>query len=369
MKLKSIKLKHYRNYDFAQLDFDPHLNLIIGDNAQGKTNLLEAVYVSGFGKSFRTSKENELIGFQKEIAYVSVEIERDNHVIDRIEYRINQKSKKEFLVNGINITRISELLGSINLILFYPDDLKLIKDSPVERRRFLNRELSHISKLYCSDIIEYNRILEERNELLKKVQENRQWYDMLDVYDEQLSEKGSRIIAKRISFTNKLNEISNKLHNAITENKENLSIHYVTSIKNIDNYDKIKGDLILLLQKNRDMDIRRGFTSVGPHRDDLDILVNNINIKVFGSQGQQRTAALSLKLSEIEIIKEEVGEYPILLLDDVMSELDIKRQRDLIHALKEVQTIVTTTDLKNLLDDYITSGKIIEIEHGSVLNS
>lgn len=362
-------MKHYRNYNQTQLDFDPKLNLIIGDNAQGKTNLLEAVYVSGFGKSFRTSKESELVHFNEDLAYVAVEIERDNGSLVRIEYRINQKSKKEFLINGLNITRISELLGSINLILFSPDDLKLIKESPVERRRFLNRELSHISKLYCSDIIEYNRVLSERNELLKKIQVNKEWYDMLDVYDEQLSDKGSRIIIKRLSFTEKLNKISGDLHRAITENKENLTIKYVTAIKNLENYDTIKGDLIYQLNKNRDVDIRRGFTSIGPHRDDLDILVNSINIKSFGSQGQQRTAALSLKLSEIDIIKEEVGEYPILLLDDVMSELDIKRQRDLIHALKEVQTIVTTTDLKNLLDDYVSSGKVIEIEHGSVLNS
>jgi DNA replication and repair protein RecF len=369
LRLKSIKLKHYRNYDQAQLNFDPYLNLIIGDNAQGKTNMLEAIYVSGFGKSFRTNKESELVGFNREMAYVSIEIERDNHIVDRIEYRINQQSKKEFLINGINITKISELLGSINLILFYPDDLKLIKESPVERRRFLNRELSHISKIYCVDIIEYNRILMQRNELLKKIQSSRDWYDMLDVYDEQLSEKGSRIIMKRQSFAEKLNQISHQIHMNLTESKENLSIQYVTTVKKLDNYDKIKGDLIDQLKRQREVDIRRGFTSVGPHRDDLDILVNDINIKSFGSQGQQRTAALSLKLSEIEIVKEEVGEYPILLLDDVMSELDIKRQRDLIYALKDVQTIVTTTDLKNLLDDYINMGMIIEIEHGSVLNS
>jgi DNA replication and repair protein RecF len=369
LRIKAVRLKHFRNYAYASLELDPKLNIIIGDNAQGKTNLLEAIYVSGFAKSFRTSKESDLVNFNEELAYVSVEIERDNGVIEKIEYRINQKSKKEFLVNGINITKISELLGAVNMILFYPDDLKLIKDSPIERRKFLNRELSHISRIYCSDIIDYNKILMQRNELLKKMQFHDNLEEMLDVWDEQLCDKGSRIIVKRLSFIEKLGHISNKIHKNITENKENLKIHYVTSIKNLENYDTIKGDLMVLLKKHREMDIRRGFTSIGPHRDDLDIMINDINIKSFGSQGQQRTAALSLKLSEIEIIKEEVGEYPILLLDDVMSELDIKRQRDLIYTLKDVQTIITTTDVTNLLDDYVTDSKVVSVMHGSLLNS
>lgn len=366
--IKSIIIKDYRNYDQLRLNFDRNLNIIIGDNAQGKTNLLEAVYVSGFGKSFRTIKDSELVKFDKKIAHVKVEIEHDNGWQETIEYRINEQSKKEFLINGVNITRISELLGTINLILFYPDDLKLIKDSPVERRKFINRELSHISKLYCSDIIEYNKILNQRNELLKKITFKPDLKDTLDIWDEQLADKGTKIILRRKKFIDDLDRISKEIHASVTDGKETLSVAYNTSVKNLENYDTIKSDLIFKLGKQIDVDVKRGFTSVGPHRDDLDILINNISIKSFGSQGQQRTAALSLKLSEIEIIKQDVGEYPILLLDDVMSELDLNRQKDLIYTLKNVQTIITTTDVKNLLDEYISASKITNIKNGGILN-
>ena len=368
MIIKSITLKHYRNYDQIQVNFDQKLNIIIGDNAQGKTNLLESVYVSSFGKSFRTTKDSDLVKFDQLFTHVKLVIERENGREETIEYRINQKSKKEFLINGVNITKISELLGNLNIILFYPDDLKLIKESPNERRRFLNRELSHISKLYCADIIEYNKILFQRNELLKRIPYKPELKDTLDVWDAQLSEKGSRIILRRHQFIQDLNRISNDIHSKVTKGREILSIDYQTEIDEILSLDDVKKNLMNKLSKNMDQDIKRGFTSVGPHRDDMDIKINGMSIKSYGSQGQQRTAALSLKLSEIEIVKNDVGEYPILLLDDVMSELDINRQKDLIYALRNVQTIITTTDIKNLLDDYINDSKIIKIKNGSVLN-
>lgn len=351
-----------------KLEFDQKLNIIIGDNAQGKTNLLEAIYVSGFGKSFRTAKDSDLVSFGKEIANVKIELQKDNGLLEIIEYRINDKSKKEFLINGVNITKISELLGTMNIILFYPDDLKLIKESPVERRKFLNRELSHISKIYCADIIDYNKILFQRNELLKKILYKPEFRDLIDVWDEQLTDKGARIILRRKKFIEDLNVISRKIHADVTKNKEILNVAYITTIKNMENYDTIKSDLMIKLRKSIDTDIRRGYTSVGPHRDDIETTINGINIKSFGSQGQQRTAALSLKLSEIEIIKNDVGEYPILLLDDVMSELDVNRQKDLIYTLMNVQTIITTTDIKNLLDDYINASRIIKIKNGNVLS-
>ena len=288
--------------------------------------------------------------------------------MEKIEFRINNQSKKEFHINGVTITKISELLGTLNIILFYPDDLRLIKDSPIERRKFINRELSHISKVYCSDIIEFNKILFQRNELLKKIIVKPDFKDMLEIWDEQLAEKGARIVLRRKKFIEDLNKVSQRIHYSVTKNNEKLTVEYLTSIKNLESYDTIKDNLLLLLKKNIEMDIRRGFTSVGPHRDDIDIKINDINIKVYGSQGQQRTAALSLKLSEIEIIKNDVGEYPILLLDDVMSELDAFRQKDLIYALNDVQTIITTTDVKNLLDDYINASRIIKIKNGNVLN-
>ena len=368
MRIKSIALKNYRNYEHMKINFDDKLNIIIGDNAQGKTNLLEAVYVSGFGKSFRTTKDSELVRFGEKVAHVKVEVERDNGYLEKIEFRINNQSKKEFHINGVTITKISELLGTLNIILFYPDDLRLIKDSPIERRKFINRELSHISRVYCSDIIEYNKILFQRNELLKKIIAKPDFKDMLEIWDEQLADKGARIVLRRKKFVEDLNTVSQRIHYSVTKNYEKLTVDYLTSIKNLESYDTIKDNLLLLLKKNIDMDIRRGFTSVGPHRDDIEIKINDINIKIYGSQGQQRTAALSLKLSEIEIIKNDVGEYPILLLDDVMSELDVFRQKDLIYALNDVQTIITTTDVKNLLDDYINASRIVKIKNGNVLN-
>lgn len=366
MKIKSVAIKNFRNYEYVTLNLDSNLNIIVGDNAQGKTNLLESIFVGGFGKSFRTTKDSELIKFDSQFTNVKLNIEYDNGYERIIEYRIHPKNRKEFIVNGVNITKISDLLGTINLVLFYPDDLRLIKESPNERRRFINRELSHISKIYCIDIIEYNRILMQRNELLKKISFNNDLKDTIEIWDEQLAKRGAKIICKRIEFINELNSISNKIHLNITNNKENLSINYLTSVNNLQNYDTIVDDLIVGLKKNLSSDIKRGFTSFGPHRDDIDIKINDISIKSYGSQGQQRTAALSLKLSEIEIIKNEVGEYPILLLDDVMSELDHKRQRDLIYTLKDVQTVITTTEVKNLLDDYINASKIISIKNGSV---
>jgi DNA replication and repair protein RecF len=366
--IKSILIDHFRNYDSVYLNFDKKLNLIVGDNAQGKTNLLESIYVSGFAKSFRTIRDGEMVNFDAQMAYVKIEVEKKDHYIETIEYRIQKNNKKTFLVNGVNITKISDLLGTLNIILFYPDDLRLIKESPVERRKFLDRELSHMSKTYCGDIIEYHHILNQRNELLKRIQFNPELSDTLEVWDEQLAEKGARVIIKRREFTAAIQPICAEIHAKITSQKENLKVKYVTSVGTGENYGTIKSELIQALSKNRESDIRRGFTAYGPHRDDLDISINGINIKSFGSQGQQRTAALSLKLSEIEIVRSEVGEYPILLLDDVMSELDINRQQDLIYALSKVQTIITTTDVAALSDDYIKNSKTIPIKDGSILN-
>lgn len=367
MRIKAIEMEGFRNYDTLKITLDDKLNILIGNNAQGKTNLLEAIYVSGFGKSFRTNKDNELIMFSKNFATVRIEFEKDNGYQEKIEYRL-MKGKKAFLINGVNITKISELLGTLNLILFSPDDLKLIKENPTERRKFINRELSHISKVYCVDIIDYNKILTQRNELLKKAHYRKDLLETMDIWDEQLAEKGSRIITKRCAFVKDLDEISRKIHSGITNGLETLKISYETQLKDITDRLAIKEEMMTLLKSQLDVDLKRGFTSVGPHRDDLDIKINDIDIRRFGSQGQQRSAALSLKLSEIEIIRKEVGENPILLLDDVMSELDLNRQKDLIYTLKGVQTIITTTDIQNLLDDYINTSKVLQIKNGHVLD-
>ncbi len=368
MYIKSITIDSYRNYKKVKVDLDPQLNLIIGDNAQGKTNLLESIYFACFGKSFRTSKDSEIIPFDDLYASVHIQMVRENGLEETVEYRIYKGNKKKFLVNGVNITKISELLGTLNVILFYPDDLRLIKDSPQERRRFINRELSQMSKIYCSDLIDYNKILYQRNELLKKLAYKPDLLETMDVWNEQLAEKGSKILSKRYQFCKQLDDISKDIHKKITNGKEELSVAYQSAIPFDRDITIMKENLLSDIHKNTRSDIKRGFSSVGPHRDDLDIKINGINSRSFGSQGQQRTAALSLKLSEIDIVKSEVGEAPILLLDDVMSELDINRQKDLVYMLKDVQAIITTTDINNIVDHYINDSKTIQIISGNVID-
>lgn len=367
MYISSISVQNFRNYERAHVTFNAHLNLIIGDNAQGKTNLLESIYVGGFGKSFRATKDSELVRDGQDMAAVKMEVFKDTSVRHVVEYRLTSKSEKEFLINGLRIQKLSELLGTVNIILFYPDDLRLIKESPIERRRFLNRELSQISRLYCSDIIEYNKLLFQRNEWLKSANRGPSDPVLLDVWDEQLSDKGARIILKRADFIRQLSDITENMHAMLTSNKEKLSLNYMTAVKNICNYDTIRGGLLEALNQNRGMDIRRGFTSVGPHRDDMEIFINGKRSRIFASQGQQRTAALTLKLSEIEIVKREVGTYPIVLLDDVMSELDSHRQEKLLNALSHVQTIITATDTATLLKERIGASSVISVKKGLIL--
>lgn len=369
MHVKNVTLKNYRNYDSAQLICHPKLNIIIGNNGQGKTNLVEAIYFSGLGRSFRTTKDQELIKMNQEFSYARIEFGRQYTDLT-IEYRLHKKLKKEMKINGVALVKLSELFGEVNIVVFSPEDLRLIKEGPTERRRFIDRELSHISKKYVKDIISYNRILGQRNNLLKKIKEQPQFKETLSVWDEQLCEVGTKIILARIDFIRKLSVISKELHKSITDCKEELTLKYLSNVKiNDENYDKIEEEFKSKLNEKTFLDIQRGFTSVGPHRDDLSFYINDIETRVYGSQGQQRTAALSLKLSEIELIKNEVGEYPILILDDVLSELDIHRQKDLVKAIENVQTFITTTDIDEIISDYFKDSKIIEVHNGNFQES
>lgn len=368
MYINKLILKNFRNYDYVDIDFDKNLNIFVGDNGQGKTNILESIFISAFGQSFRTKKDKDLINFKYDSTYIKSDIIKENFDID-IEIKIKNDLKKEIKVNSNNLIKRSDLFGSFNVVIFSPEDLKLIKEGPSERRRFIDREISNLKKSYCNSLLEYHRILNQRNSLLKSVKEKNSLIHTIDIWDQKLAEIGSKIIIEKNKFIDKLNFESNKLHLKFTENKENINIKYLSNLKiNEFEYDKIYREFISKLQKNLKSDIDRGYTSVGPHRDDIDITINGYEAKIFGSQGQQRTAALSIKLSQINIIYEEIGEYPVLLLDDVMSELDIKRQNDLIKSLINIQTIITLTDTNSIMNKNLKNSKIFNVSQGNVFS-
>lgn len=365
MFVSKLELKNFRNYNDFNIEFNSNLNVIIGDNAQGKTNLLEAIYVGCFGKSFRNSNDKDLILNDNIFNYVKLNVVK-RHIDIKIEYRIHQKLNKEIKINNNSIRKLSEILGNIFVVLFSPEDISLIKGSPNIRRQFINRELSNINKKYCYNLIEYRKILKQRNNILKNSHNLN--IEMLDIFTEQLVDKGTKIILDRINFLKKINKISNGIHKDLTNNNENLKVDYLSNIniKNEVNYDKIKMEFLEKINKYKEREIRMGYTLVGPHKDDFIIFLNDKEIKKYGSQGQQRTAALSLKLSEIELINTETGEYPILLLDDVFSELDINRQINLIKIFSNTQTIITSTVFDKILKNKVNDYKLIKIENGKI---
>ncbi len=367
MYISKIKLVNFRNYNNLDLDLHSKLNIIIGDNAQGKTNILESIYMAGFGKSFRTNKDKDLIKMDRDKSYVKIQGEKRFTDIS-IELKFWNNKKKEIKVNGINIQKLSDILGNINVVIFSPEDLKLIKEGPSERRRFIDREISHINKKYYYSLVSYNKVLSQRNNLLKKIEFNRKLKETIDIWDEKLAEFGTELIIKRRQFISRINSLSRLMHRKITDGRENLEVKYLSNIKinNKDEYNEIFNNFKEKLEKTIDKDIKRGYTGAGPHKDDLGLYVNDIDIRIFGSQGQQRTTALSLKLSEIEIVKAEVGEYPILLLDDVMSELDINRQKFLIKSLQNVQTFITVTEISDLMLPHIKDCNIFSIKNGEI---
>ncbi|MCR5176071.1 MAG: DNA replication/repair protein RecF [Anaerovibrio sp.] len=367
MKLKSLKLIGYRNYDNLNLDFNDCINIFIGNNAQGKTNILESVCYASMGSSFRTNVDNELIMWDKTGGSISLKFERMG-VENKIELIFERGKRRQIIHNG-NKIKMKDLIGIFNVVLFSPDDLSLIKGAPSERRRFLDMEISQASPSYYNDLVKYNRILQQRNSLLKNIRENRSKKSMLDMWDSQLVEHGVRIIKKRIETIKKINMLANIMQRRISTNEENLSLSY--AIKGFDEpVDKIEENLNLWYNESlhalTDEDIYRGATSVGPHRDDFYIYVNGIDLKSFGSQGQQRTGVLSMKLSELEFIRSEKGEYPVLLLDDVMSELDVGRRQQLLNFIEneKIQTIITATD-RAYFPDYYT-GIFYSVDNGKV---
>lgn len=369
MYVDSIKLINFRNYKKLNIKLNKKLNLFIGNNAQGKTNLLESIYLCSLGKSYRTNVDKELINMSKDKAYVGVDIVREEFD-KKIEIKLEQSQTKKARINRIEVDKISDLYGNFNVVIFSPEDLKLVKEGPSQRRQFLDNEISQINPRYRYNLSRYNKILNQRNNLLKRIQYEKSKIKLLDVWDTQLAEFGAEILLKRLSFLEQLSTISKDIQRKITGNIEEMELEYLSSF-NINNYDKkeLQINFMEILKKNIDKDIERGTTKNGPHRDDIKILVNNIDIRTFGSQGQQRTAALSLKLAEIELIRQEIGEYPVLLLDDVLSELDLKRRKYLVSTFKDIQTIITSTDDININDFKKLTKSIYYIKDGRVMNS
>jgi len=362
MYLKKIELQNFRNYEKQEILFDEKVNVITGKNAQGKTNLLESLYIMSLGKSFRTNKDIDMISFGKDYFRAkSISIKGGREL--EIEISIGREGKT-IKINGRKAERNIDILENVFMVVFSPEDLKIVKDEPEKRRRFIDRELCQIKPVYYKNLGRYKKILQQRNSLLKEQEINE---DLLAVWDENLVEYGSKIIQERSRFIEKLNDISKGISTGITNGKEMLETIYEPNVDKKDSLDEQKYYFMQALRKNLKNDIIRRNTSVGPHKDDLKLIVEGIDIRRFGSQGQQRTAALSLKLAEIKIIKEETGVSPILLLDDVLSELDQERQKFLIKSMEEIQLFITTTELDEELQKSLWKGKTFFVENGKVM--
>lgn len=357
MIIESIQLKNFRNYEELDISFDKGTNILYGDNAQGKTNILESVYMSATTKSHKGSKDKEMIRFGESEAHLRTKVLRGEKEY-QIDMHLKQNRAKGIAINQVPIKRAAELFGILNIVFFSPEDLQIIKNGPSERRRFLDSELCQLDKIYLSDLTNYNKILGQRNKLLKDMAFRPELADTLPVWDMQLVETGKRIIKRRKQFVEELNAIVYAIHFRISGGKEKLSVKYEPNIEDIFFEDE--------LNRAKAKDKKLAQTSVGPHRDDLLFSIGDVDIRRFGSQGQQRTSALSLKLSEIELVRKSINDTPVLLLDDVLSELDSNRQNYLLNNIQDTQTIITCTGLDEFVRNRFQLNKVFEVVNGQV---
>ena len=357
MIIESIELKNYRNYDKLHMDFSHGTNILYGDNAQGKTNILEAIYVCATTKSHRGSKDKEIIQFDRDESHIKLNV-RKRDVPYRIDMHLKKNRAKGVAVNGVPIKKASELFGIVNVVFFSPEDLNLIKNGPAERRRFIDLELCQLNKLYVHSLVQYNKIVTQRNKLLKDIMFRPDYEETLDIWDMQLVQYGREVIRCREAFVGQLNDLIGGIHRQWSGEKESLHISYEPNVT-VDMFEDT-------LRKSRPSDLKQRTTLTGPHRDDLSFIINDIDIRRFGSQGQQRTAALSLKLAEIELVKKIVNDYPILLLDDVLSELDGSRQNHLLSGINHIQTMITCTGLEDFVNNRFRIDKIFKVVSGEV---
>ncbi|MCR1901646.1 DNA replication/repair protein RecF [Ligilactobacillus apodemi] len=368
MYLEELELKNFRNYRTIKVEFSPQINVLIGKNAQGKTNLLEAIYVLAMARSHRTNNDRELICFKQKDAFLAGRVTRKLGSLP-LEILLNRRGKKA-KVNHLEQARLSQYIGHLNVILFAPEDLLLVKGSPTVRRRFIDMEFGQIDPRYLYNLTQYRAILKQRNNYLKQLQQKKANDLMyLEVLSEQLATFGGAIIVKRLEFLAELERYAKEIHAQITQGNENLSFKYESSLK--EDLKSTENEIIADLKKGfanlQPKEIFQGTTLLGPHRDDVVFEIDQKNVQIYGSQGQQRTTALSVKLAEIELMKIQTGEYPILLLDDVLSELDGTRQTHLLKAIQgKVQTFLTTPGLSEITQKLIKEPKIFHIEAGTI---
>ena len=354
MYIKKIKLFNFRNYKEQEINLNPNINIFYGDNAQGKTNIIESIFLCSIGKSFRTSKEKELIQFNKEMASVFLEYQKSDR---EGSIKVDLNEKKNILVNGIKIKKLSELLGNLNIVIFTPDDIQILKEGPSKRRRFLDIMISQLRPNYLHYLNLYNKTLEQRNNYLKQIKLENKPQEMLEIWDDKLAEYGEKIYSYRYEFMEKIKNKINLIHSKITEEKEILKIEYESNCSNKENYLK-------LLKERRNLDIIKGFTTKGVHRDDFMISINDELVNIYGSQGQNRTVVLSLKIAEMQVIYDEIGEHPILLLDDFMSELDEKRRKNFLEYIENTQVVITCTDK---IENIKKEKNIFQVKKGEIL--
>lgn len=357
MYVKSLELSNFRNYDTLSISFKNGTNILYGDNAQGKTNILEAVYLAGTTKSHKGSKDKEMIRLSQEESHIRMFIEK-NLIVHRIDMHLKKSKPKGVAIDGIPIKKSSELFGLINLVFFSPEDLSIIKNGPSDRRRFIDFELCQLDKLYLSDLTNYNKIINQRNNLLKQIGFKPELMETLSIWDMQLCEYGKRIINRRMQFILELNEIVYNIHKRLSGDKEELVVKYEPNV--------LTEDIETKIVKQREKDIYYKQTSVGPHRDDICFTIKDVDIRKYGSQGQQRTSALSLKLAEIELVRQTIKDEPILLLDDVLSELDRNRQNYLLNSIEGIQTMITCTGLEEFVTNRFHIDQLYKVVEGSV---
>ena len=337
MYIKSLELKNYRNYESLCINISPGTNILYGDNAQGKTNILEALYLAGTTKSHRGSKDREIIQFDREEAHIRMMVER-NGSTHKIDMHLKKNKSKGIAIDGVPIRKASELFGIVNIVFFSPEDLNIIKNGPAERRRFLDSEICQLSRLYMIELANYNKVVAQRNKLLKEISFSGRMADTLEIWDDILSE----------------------IHQNLTGGKEQILITYEPNVSEEAFSEELKA--------GRERDLRFGQSYTGPHRDDFCVRVNDIDIRKYGSQGQQRTAALSLKLAEIRLVEEEIHDTPVLLLDDVLSELDGSRQNYLLQSIHSIQTLITCTGLDEFVENHFEANSVFQVVEGSVFH-
>ena len=357
MIIKSLELENFRNYDSLHLNFDEGTNILYGDNAQGKTNVLEAIYVSATTKSHKGSKDKEIINFSKEEAHIRTFLSKGD-MDYRVDMHLRKSKSKGIAINGQKLKKAAQLLGLLNVVFFSPEDLSIIKNGPSGRRSFIDMELCQLDKYYLYNLNQYNKIINQRNKLLKDFYFHSDLKDTITIWDSQLVSYGRQIIEARIRFVDQLNDIIFQIHQNLSGGREELKITYEPDTTGND-FEKERSN-------NMDRDIKLKYTGVGPHRDDFGFIVNGIDIRKYGSQGQQRTAALSLKLAEIELVKQITKDNPVLLLDDVLSELDSNRQNYLLNSIGNIQTIITCTGLDEFVNNRFEINKVFKVVNGAI---